>query len=235
MDPRPERQLRLARRLLRDVERVGVGEHRSVEVGRRPSTGRRTCPPGTARPGTRCPRWRSDRCRAPRRSSASTPRRPAAPARAGRRAAPTAPGCSASTATVQPSWLRVVSVPADDHRLDHHHQLLGRQRVAGLLGGDQVGQQVLGRLVRGGVDQLPGVLVELVLGGHDHRQVLVQVAVEDAQHVGGPAAEQLPVLLRRAEQLADDRDRVRLADVGGDVGPAARRHRIDERRPSPRA
>ena len=31
-------------------------------------------------------------------------------------------------------------------------------------------------------------------------------------------AEQLPVLLRRAEQLADDRDRVRLADVDGDVG-----------------
>jgi hypothetical protein len=43
------------------------------------------------------------------------------------------------------------------------------------------------------------------------RQVLVEVAVEDAQHVRRPAAELLPVLLRRAEQLADDRDRVRLA------------------------
>ena len=78
-------------------------------------------------------------------------------------------------------------------------------------------------------DQAPGVLVELVLGGGDDRQVLVQVAVEDPQHVGRPAAEQLPVLLRRAEQLADDRDRVGLADVDRDVGASGRGDRIDER------
>ena len=74
-----------------------------------------------------------------------------------------------------------------------------------------------------------GVLVELVLGRGDDRQVLVEVAVEDPQHVGCPAAEQLPVLLRRAEQLADDRDRIRLADVDGDVGTAGRGDGIDER------
>ena len=117
---------------------------------------------------------------------------------------------------------------ADDDRLHHHHQLVRRQPVALLLGRDQVGEQVLGRLVAAIGDQLPRVLVELVLGGGDDRQVLVEVAVEDAQHVGGPPAEQLPVLLRRAEQLADDGDRIRLADVDGEVGAPGRGDGIDQ-------
>ena len=42
------------------------------------------------------------------------------------------------------------------------------------------------------------------------------------------AGEQLPVLLRRAEQLADDRDRVRLADVGDELARAPVGERVDE-------
>ena len=40
VDAGAERQLRLAGGLAVDVERAGVGEHRRVVVGRRPSTGR---------------------------------------------------------------------------------------------------------------------------------------------------------------------------------------------------
>ena len=85
-------------------------------------------------------------------------------------------------------------------------------------------------LVAAFVDQRSHVAVELVAGALDRRQVLGEVVVEDAEDVGRPAREQLPVLLRRAEQLADDRDRVRLADIGDELAPPARRDRVDERR-----
>ena len=38
---------------------------------------------------------------------------------------PTGRGARRTGPRAQPSWLRVVSVPADDHGLDHHHQLVG--------------------------------------------------------------------------------------------------------------
>ena len=78
-------------------------------------------------------------------------------------------------------------------------------------------------------DQPPGVLVELVLGGDDRSAgPRARLPLKIRSTSVGPAAEQLPVLLRRAEQLADDRDRVRLADVDGDVGPPGRRDGVDE-------
>ena len=42
------------------------------------------------------------------------------------------------------------------------------------------------------------------------------------------SAEQLPVLLGRAEQLADDRDRVGLADVGDELALARAGERVDQ-------
>ena len=48
------------------------------------------------------------------------------------------------------------------------------------------------------------------------------VVVEDAEDVGGPRREELPVVLGCAEQLADDGDGVGLAHVGDQVAPAGR-------------
>ena len=53
---------------------------------------------------------------------------------------------------------------------------------------------------------------QVVIGvrSHDESPLLLQVHVEDPQQVTGPLGEQPPVLLRRTEELADDRDRDRL-------------------------
>ncbi len=117
---------------------------------------------------------------------------------------------------------------ADDHGVDHHHQLVGTEAVAFLLGRDQVGDQVVLGIVAAVGDQATRVLVEFGLSSLDHVEFLEHVAVEDAQHVFGETREELPVRSRCAEELADDRDRVRLADVDRDVGSARRRDCIDE-------
>ena len=53
----------------------------------------------------------------------------------------------------------------DQHRHGHAHQLLGRQAVARLLGGDEIGQEVVGRLRAAPLDHLAHVRADLVLGG----------------------------------------------------------------------
>ncbi len=53
-------------------------------------------------------------------------------------------------------------------------------------------------------------------------------AVEDAQQIRRPTAEQLPVLFGRAEQPADDRDRIRLTNVGDEFTRTPARERVDE-------
>ena len=71
-------------------------------------------------------------------------------------------------------------------------------------------------------------VVELRACPLDERQVLGQVVVEDAEDVGGPGREELPVLGRRAEELADDRDRVGLADVGHQLALALAGDPVDQ-------
>ena len=116
----------------------------------------------------------------------------------------------------------------DDHRLHHHHELAVAQTVTRLLGGDQRSEQVLCGAVAAVLDEPADVLVEVVLGLDDQRPVLGQVAVEDAQKIRRPDAEALPVLSRRAEQFADDRDGVRLTDVAHQVAASAGRHVVDQ-------
>ncbi len=86
----------------------------------------------------------------------------------------------------------------DDHGVDHHHELVVGQLVAGLFGSDQVGQQIVRRLAASFGDQAAGVLAELVLRPHDQFELVDDIGREDLEDVAGPAAEELPVLLRRA-------------------------------------
>ena len=117
---------------------------------------------------------------------------------------------------------------SDDDRVDHHHQLVVVQLVAGLFGGDEIGEQVVGRLTAPLGDQLARVGIQLVLGTHDQVELARHVDREDLQDVVRPAAEQLPVVLGRTEQLADDGNGVRLADVDRDIGFACGRHLVDQ-------
>ncbi len=81
---------------------------------------------------------------------------------------------------------------------------------------------------RRSVDHVAHVGRELRARPLDERQVLEQVGVEDAEDVGGPRREELPVLGRRAEQLADDRDGVGLAHVGHQLALALAGDLVDQ-------
>ncbi len=114
------------------------------------------------------------------------------------------------------------------HRLGQHRHLVGREPVSVLLDGDEVAQEIVSGIGPALCDQVAHVGVELLTGALNERQVLGQVVVEDAEDVRGPGREQLPVLGRRAEQLADDGDRVGLADVGHELALAARDDAVDQ-------
>ena len=111
-----------------------------------------------------------------------------------------------------------------------HHELVGREPVAGLLDGDQLAQQIVARIVTTFVHHAPHVGVELRRGSLDNGQVRRQILVEDPEDVARPAREQAPVLCRRSQQLADDGDRIGLAHLRYELARATARHRIDEPR-----
>ena len=108
-----------------------------------------------------------------------------------------------------------------EHGLGQHHQLVGRQPVTFLLDRDQRREEVVARIGAAFGDEFGDVRLELAAGLLDRGEVLGEVLVEDPEDLGGPVREPLPVGARRAEQLADDRDRIRVADVGDEVALAA--------------
>ena len=115
-----------------------------------------------------------------------------------------------------------------EDRLGEHRHLVGRQPVTRLLDRDEVAQQVVTGIGAALGDHVVHVRRELLVRPLDQREVLGQVVVEDAEDVRRPAREQLPVLGRRTEELADDRDRVRLAHVGDQLALALPDHAVDE-------
>ena len=117
---------------------------------------------------------------------------------------------------------------ADDDGVHHHDELVSAQAIARLLHSDQVGEQVVGWLVASVCDERAGVLVELLLRSHDEVQLAGHIDGEDLENVVGPPAEQLPVLLRRTQQFTDDRDGIRLTNVGRDVGASSGCNAVDE-------
>ena len=116
----------------------------------------------------------------------------------------------------------------DEHRDGHALELLGVEPIARLLGRDQVGQQVVGRCHTPSLDELVHVRAHLGLRGLDEWQVFEDVVVEDSQQVRRPPTEQLPVLFRRAQQTADDRDGIGLAHVGHELAAPSAGKRVDE-------
>ena len=123
-------------------------------------------------------------------------------------------GCSVKRATEQASWFRVVSVPAMSTACASIAISSVESRSPSCSIGDQVAEEVVARVGAPLGDHVAHVVGQLLARLRDQWQVFGQVVVEDAEDVGGPGREQLPVLGWRTQQLADDRDRVRLADVG---------------------
>ncbi len=80
-----------------------------------------------------------------------------------------------------------------------------------------------------GLDQVGEVLDEVHAGDHALvHGLLVEVAVEQAGGVGGPALEQLAVRGGHAQQLADDDRRQRVGQVGQHVHLARLDHRVEQ-------
>ena len=109
-------------------------------------------------------------------------------------------------------------VAGDEQQDDRRQQLVGAQAVARFLGRDQRADEV-------GLGCPPAFLEQRheVRGEGQHRaggttELLGRrVEVEDGRHVAGEAPEQLSVLGRNAEQLADHRDRKREGEVADHV------------------
>ena len=226
VDAGPEGELRLSRRLASDVEGSWIDEHGAVEVG----DGHRRRDEGALREHDAAV---LDVLRGDARVSRTAPKQ--------RMTSSTARSEIGSVGEQLP-LVRVAGQQrhrqaelvarrvgaAHEHRFGERDELLGRQPVAFLLDGDQLGEEVVARLVAPSGDQFQHVRLELVLRGVDHGQVVGEVVVEDPQHVGRPAAEQRQSLARCAEQLADDGDRVGIADVGHDVRLPCGGDRVDQ-------
>ena len=96
-----------------------------------------------------------------------------------------------------------------------HLQLAVTEAVAVVLGAHEVAEEIVVRHAAGPplLDHTVDVLVEGVHRVEHDRPVVDQVEVEDLEQVVGEAAEQRPVLPRKAEHLTDDGDRVRLDEA----------------------
>ncbi len=227
VDARAERHLRLTRRLSSDVERLGVGVHRRVTVGDRQ---RRSNERAFRKQDTlvldvdaRDPAGAAHRTEVTHRFFHRT-------------------GSEFGLIGQELPLIGVVGEQCDraaelvargvgtahDHGLNHHHEFVLAQLVAGFLGGDEAGDQVVSRLVASVGDQLPGVFLEFGLGLDDSLGLLGGVRIEDSQDVLGPDAERLPVALGGSEEFADDRDRVRIAHIGHQVASAGLRDLIEQ-------
>ena len=81
-----------------------------------------------------------------------------------------------------------------------HAQFGGVEPIAFVLCADQIGQQIVGRVVSPAGDHLVDVIVEFAPRAHDERFVdTVGIESEGGEYLVGPQREQLPVLAGRAE------------------------------------
>ena len=99
------------------------------------------------------------------------------------------------------------------HRAREHSQLGPREPVAFVLGLHELGHEVVAGLGPPLLDHGVDVRVELVEGAEDVGLVVDRVELEDLEDLVGPVAEERPIAPGRAEQLADDRDRVPLHEL----------------------
>ena len=137
-------------------------------------------------------------------------------------------GCSVNKATVHASWLRVVSVPPTSTAT----AMLSSSSVSSRSPASSAAIRSVNRSSAGVTRRRSTssctYACHLGLRGLDEWQVFEDVVVEDSEQVRRPPAEQLPVLFRRAEQTADDRDGIGLAHVGDEFAAPCAGKRVDE-------
>ncbi len=113
--------------------------------------------------------------------------------------------------------------------------LLGERRPVDLAA-DQLAHQIVLRVAPALVDQAPEVGVHLAAGALDRlagrlaRAPVLRIVLAD--HLVGPAEQQLPVVARHAEDPGDHRERERRGDAFDEVELARRRPRARPRRGS---
>jgi hypothetical protein len=107
------------------------------------------------------------------------------------------------------------------------HLVMG-ELLAIVFDSDEVGDQVVSQRVPASLDQLLEVTVERVPRPKDRGLVFGDGAAEGLADVGRPLGEELPILARRTEHGADDRNRIVVGDVGDEVAVADRGNGIDE-------
>jgi hypothetical protein len=169
----------------------------------------------------------------------STPRRPSARAPAARGADATA-GERAEEKERDPELVACGVVAREEERRDQAAQLGGAQPVAAVLRLDQRGHEV----VLGPGTALRDERLDVGADAEETRGDLVQVGADLERQDPGervrPPAEQLVVLPRHAEELADQLDRVVVGELGHELARPARHEAIGQllgerahRRPEP--
>ena len=120
------------------------------------------------------------------------------------------------------SWLRVVSVPATRMLNASIRNSPASRRSPRILDANEFGEQIIGQALSPGRDHVVDVGVELVPRLQDDGLLFGEIAVEadDLEDVVGPSRELPPVLTRRSEQGADDRDRVGPRDIRDELAAA---------------
>ena len=137
-------------------------------------------------------------------------------------------GCAHST-SIDAARLIAGGVGAcGEQARDEQAQFLPAQPNSALLGAHQIRKQIVGGLATPPFDHAVDVVLELQPRRHDDGLVLDDVPVEHLEDVIGPLGEHLPVLPRRAEQRADDRNRILPGDVVDHVAPTLRRGTVDQ-------
>ena len=118
---------------------------------------------------------------------------------------------------------------ADEDVEDEVAQLVVVEALALGLGGDEVGDEVLARVIAAGGDELVGPDVELLDGGLDPGAVLDQAGgVELALDDVGPLVQLGGVAARSAHHMRDDQRRIGLGDGGDELALGARRDPVEQ-------
>ena len=116
------------------------------------------------------------------------------------------------------TWLRVVSVPAEQESGDEHAQLFAVESLTLVLDTNEVREQVVGKGVATSGDHVVDVVVEFAPGAHYARHIVGREGeCEGLEDLVRPKGELFPVLARSADQGTDDGHRVGARDLGDDV------------------
>ncbi len=111
-----------------------------------------------------------------------------------------------------------------------HAQLAGIEAVARIFDADELGEQIVGQASTPARDHIVDVIVELSPRLEHDWLLLCEVAVEadDLEDILGPPRELFPVFARRAEQRADDGNRIGTGDVGDEFATTRVHDLIDQ-------